>query len=47
MDYFKRCKLKLIEWKSQSPDLNVTENLWVDLKTDEHIVELEAICTEE
>ncbi len=25
-------KVKLLDWRSQSPDLNPTENLWAELK---------------
>lgn len=36
MDYLRRRKLKVFEWPSRSPDLNIIENLCVDLKKAVH-----------
>ena len=46
-------KVKVLEWPSQSPDLNIIEPLWGDLKPAVHarqsknLQELEAFCQEE
>ncbi len=52
-EWLKENKIKVLEWPSQSPELNLIEMLWHDLKQSIHarkpsnVAELKQFCKEE
>ena len=52
-EWLRDTSLNVLEWPSQSPDLNLTEHLWRDLKiavqqrSPSNLTDLERICREE
>ncbi|MGH0187059.1 UNVERIFIED_CONTAM: hypothetical protein FKN15_039015 [Acipenser sinensis] len=52
-EWLNKNKIKVLEWTSQSPDINLIENLWCELKKAVHkrspwnLNELEQFCIEE
>ena len=53
LEWLQNKNMKVLEWPSQSPDLNPIDNLWKDLKIAVHrhspsnLTEFEQICKEE
>ncbi len=53
MEWLNQARIKILEWPSQSPDLNPLENMWTMLKKQVHVrkstnlTELQQFCQEE
>ncbi len=46
-EWLKKNKVNVLEWLSQSPDLNPIKMLWKDLRKPTNITEFKWFCTKE